>query len=65
MKIGMTLKQASIIGAACAGRWRMVCEVLVNQAMRTRNDQRSAARAATSPNKACVLTPAGGESALK
>ena len=38
----MTLKQTPTIGPACAGRWRMVFEVLVDQPMRARNDQRAA-----------------------
>ena len=40
--IGMTLKELAIAGAAYAGRWRIVFEVLVNQAMGARDDQRSA-----------------------
>ena len=43
--IGMTLKEFAISGAACAARWRIVFEVLVNQAMRARHDQRSAGAA--------------------
>ena len=40
--VRMTLQELPIIGAACAGRWRIVCEVLVNQVMRARHDQRCA-----------------------
>jgi hypothetical protein len=58
-KIGMTLKQAPTIGAACARWWRIVFEVLVNQPMRARNDQRSAGAVRNIPEQ-CMRSDASG-----
>ena len=63
--IGMTLKELPIIGAACARRWRIVFEVPMNQAVRARNDQRSAGATRDIAEQRVRPTPAGGESGLK
>ena len=57
--IRMALKELSTIGATCAGRRRVVREVLVNQAMRARDDQRSAG-AARNIAEQRVRSDAGG-----